>query len=92
MPGVGLLEPPHVSPGCPWLPAGTALEALPRVVAAALEVPAFRAELTGPYRFGADQRGRVVVYARLRDDGPVRELARLGADLRETQLSTRASR
>ena len=36
-------------------------------------MPAFRAELTGPYRFGADQRGRVVVYARLRDDGPVRE-------------------
>ncbi len=88
LPGAGLLEPPHVSLGYPWLPAPQALQRLDRVRAAASGVPVFRARLTGPHRFVPDSRGRTVVHARPDDDGPFVELARvLGADLRDVHLS-----
>ena len=88
LPGVGLLEPAHVSLGYPWLPADDALARLDDVRAAAAQVPAFGAELTGPHRFAPDARGRVLVHARLADDAPVRLLAGLlRADLRDAHLS-----
>ena len=88
LPGVGLLEPPHVSLGYPWLPAAAALEQLDRVREAAARVPPFEALLTGPHAYPADPRGRVLLHARLADERPVRELARLlGADLRDVHLS-----
>lgn len=88
LPGVGLLEPPHVSLGYPWLPADEALARVEDVRAAAGRVPAFGAGLTGPHTFAPDGRGRVLVHARLADDAPVRVLAGLlGADLREVHLS-----
>ena len=88
LPGVGLLEPPHVSLGYPWLPAEEALARVADVRSAAARVPAFDARLTGPHTFAADARGRVLVHARLDDDAPVRALAGLlGADLREVHLS-----
>ena len=88
LPGVGLLEPPHVSLGYPWLPADEAEAQVDRVREAAAAVPAFEALLVGPHRFAADTRGRVLVHARLADDAPVRALAAaLGADLRDVHLS-----
>lgn len=88
LPGVSLLEPPHVSLGYPWLPAEEALAAADRVREAAAAVPGFAAVLTGPHRFAADTRRRTVVHARLEDDAPVRALASaLGADLRDVHLS-----
>lgn len=88
LPGVSLLLPPHVSLGYPWLPADAARAALPAVSRTAAAEPAFDALLTGPHAFAPDARGRVLVHARLADDGPVRRLAaRLGADLREVHLS-----
>lgn len=88
LPGVGLLSPPHVSLGYPWLPPDAALAALPDVSAAAASVPAFEALLSGPYAFTPDPRGRVVVHARLSPSAPVRALAAaLQADLREVHLS-----
>ncbi len=88
LPGVGLLEPAHVSLGYPWLAAEAALAAVDRVHRAAAAVPAFEALLTGPHRFAPDPRGRVLVHARLRDEQPVRALAAaVGADLRDVHLS-----
>ena len=88
LPGAGLLEPPHVSLGYPWLPADDAEAQQDRVRAAAAAVPAFEALLVGPHRFAPDARGRVLVHARLADDAPVRALARaLVADLRDVHLS-----
>lgn len=88
LPGVGLLEPAHVSLGYPWLAAPEALAALERVRAAASRVPPFDAVLQGPHAFAPDGRGRVLVHVRLADERPVRELARLlGAELREVHLS-----
>ena len=88
LPGVRLLEPPHVSLGYPWLPADQAEQAVERVRAVAAAAQPFPALLTGPYAFDPDPRGRVVVYARLRDEAPVRALAvALDGDLREVHLS-----
>ncbi len=88
LPGVGLLAPAHISLGYPWLGAQEALAEVERVRAAAASVPPFRAELTGPYRFAPDGRGRVVVHVRPLDDAPVRVLGQaLQADLRDVHLS-----
>ncbi len=88
LPGVALLEPPHVSLGYPWLPPEQALAAGDRLRAAAAAVPAFDAVLTGPHVFAPDGRGRVLVHARLADEQPVHRLAALlGADLRTVHLS-----
>ena len=86
LPGVGLLEPAHVSLGYPWRPAGEANPAV--VAAAAAAVPPFALRLVRLGRFGPDARGRVLLHAVPEDDGPVRALARLvGGDLRDTHLS-----
>ena len=86
--GAALLEPAHVSLGYPWRPTAEALAALDEVRAAAARVPAFDALLGGPHAFAPDGRGRVLVHARLADEGPVRALAALlGADLRQVHLS-----
>lgn len=88
LPGAALLEPAHVSLGYRWLPAAQAWAELERVRAAAAGVPAFHAVLLGPHAFPPDARGRVLVHARLADEGPVRALAALlGADLRAVHLS-----
>lgn len=88
VPGAALLEPPHVSLGYPWLSAEQALAGVGVVRAVAAAVPAFDARLTGPYRFGPDPRGRVLVHARPDDEDPFRLLAgALGADLRDVHLS-----
>lgn len=88
LPGVALLEPAHVSLGYPWRPAGQARTRLEQVRAAAAAVPAAEVTLHGPHRFAPDARGRVLVHARLPDDGAVRALAgALGADLRDAHLS-----
>ena len=88
LPGAALLAPPHVSLGDPWRGAEQAESSLEEVRAAAAAVPAVAAELTGPYAFAPDSRGRVLVHARLSPAEPVRELARaLGADLRDVHLS-----
>lgn len=88
LPGVGLLEPPHVSLGYPWVPADEALARADEVRAAASGVPAAQVLLTGPHRFAPDARGRVLVHARLADEEPARRLARaLGAQLRDVHLS-----
>ena len=85
-PGVGMLEPAHVSLGYPWRPAEEADEALAR--AAAASVPPFRLRLSSVGTFEPDRRGRVVVRVVPEDDAPVRALATaVGGDLRDTHLS-----
>ena len=86
LPGVGLLEPAHVSLGYPWRPAA---EADPGLVAlAAAQVPPFVLRFGALGRFGPDPRGRVLLHAVPDDDAPVRALARVvGGELRDTHLS-----
>ena len=86
LPGVGLLEPAHVSLGYPWRPAAEADAVL--VALAASLVPPFVLRLGRLGRFDADPRGRVVLHAVPDDDAPVRALAdAVGGDLRDTHLS-----
>lgn len=86
LPGVGLLEPPHVSLGYPWRPAADADVELVRAAAAA--VPPFVLRFAGVRRYSPDGRGRVLLHVVPADDGPVRRLAELvGADLRSPHLS-----
>lgn len=88
LPGVGLLAPPHVSLGYPWASADAAAQRVADVAAAAGAEPAFDVLLTGPHRYAPDVRGRVLVHARVDDEGPFRRLAAaLGADLRDVHLS-----
>lgn len=85
-PGVGLLEPAHVSLGYPWRPAAEADPELVRLAAAV--VPAFHVRFAGLSRFPPDVRGRVLLHVVPDDDAPVRHLARLlGGDLRQAHLS-----
>lgn len=74
-PGVGLLEPAHVSLGYPWLPALDALEAVPLVQAAARAAAPMHAVLERLEAFPADPRGRVLLHAAPVPAGPVRALA-----------------
>lgn len=86
LPGVGLLEPAHVSLGYPWRPAAEADAGL--VALAAAHVPPFALRFGVLGRFGPDPRGRVVLHAVPDDDAPVRALAAVvGGDLRDTHLS-----
>lgn len=86
LPGVGLLEPAHVSLGYPWRPSAHADPAL--VAAAAARVPPFVLRFARLDRFAPDLRGRVVLHAVPDDDAPVRVLAEaVGGDLRDTHLS-----
>ncbi|MCW2606332.1 MAG: hypothetical protein JWO60_1025 [Frankiales bacterium] len=86
LPGVGLLEPAHVSLGYPWRQAE---DADPDVVArAAALVPPFVLRFGRLGRFDPDQRGRVVLHAVPDDDRHVRILAAVvGGDLHDTHLS-----
>ena len=86
LPGVGLLEPAHMSLGYPWrAPAEIDVEQVRAVLAG---VAPFDVVLSGPHRFEPDVRGRVVVHLRPADETPFWELARLlGADLRTPHLS-----
>lgn len=85
-PGVGLLEPPHVSLGYPWR---AALDVdVPLVRAAAAAVAPFEVRFAGLRRFASDGRGRVLLYVAPDDDAPLRRLASLvDADLRSPHLS-----
>ena len=86
LPGVGLLEPAHVSLGYPWRAADDADAAL--VAAAAAASAPFVVRFAAVRRFDPDARGRVLVHVAPEDDGPVRALAAsVGADLRAPHLS-----
>lgn len=88
LPGVGLLEPAHVSLGYPWLTADDALRRLDEVRAVAASTPPWDVVLSGPARFDTDVRGRTVVHLRPDDDAPFLALAaRLGGQLRTPHLS-----
>ena len=88
LPGVGLLEPAHISLGYPWLTAEQALQRLDEVREVAAATPAWDVVLDGPHRFDTDVRGRTVVHVRPDDDGPFLALAQsLGAALRTPHLS-----
>jgi hypothetical protein len=88
LPGVGLLEPAHISLGYPWLTAEQACQHLDEVRAAAASTPAWDVLLSGPERFATDVRGRTVVHLRPDDDAPFLALAeRLGGPLRTPHLS-----
>lgn len=86
LPGVGLLEPAHVSLGYPWRPAADVDEEL--LVAAAAQVPPFAVRFPVATSFSPDGRGRVLVHVAPEEDAPFRRLAGLvGADLRQPHLS-----
>lgn len=88
LPGVGLLEPAHISLGYPWLTAEEALDRLEDVRAAAAGASAWEVVLSGPHRFDTDVRGRTVVHLRPDDDAPFLALAAcLGGTLRTPHLS-----
>jgi hypothetical protein len=88
LPGVALLEPAHISLGYPWLTAEQARERLDEVRAVAAARPPIEAVLSGPQRFTADVRGRLVVHLVPADDTPFRELsAALGGRLDTPHLS-----
>ncbi len=85
-PGVGLLEPAHVSLGYPWRAAADVDPELVR--AAAASVPPFDLRFTALLRFPPDVRGRTLVHVVPDDEGPLRRLAAVaGADLRTPHLS-----
>lgn len=86
LPGVGLLEPPHISLGYPWRAAVDADREL--VAAAAAQVAPFQARFAVLLRFAPDGRGRVLLHVAPQDETPVRRLAELvGADLGDVHLS-----
>ncbi len=85
-PGVGLLEPAHVSLGYPWRAAKDADAGA--VARAAALVPPFVLRFDRLSRFAPDSRGRVVLHVVPDDDRLVRILAAaVDADLRSTHLS-----
>jgi hypothetical protein len=85
-PGVGLLEPAHVSLGYPWRAASDV--DLPLVQAAARRVPPFEARFGALRRFDPDTRGRTLLHVVPDDLAPLHALAdAVGADLRTPHLS-----
>lgn len=85
-PGVGLLEPAHVSLGYPWRAASDVDVALVR--AAVRLVPPFVARFGELRRFAPDARGRTLLHVVPDDVEPLHVLARaVGADLRTPHLS-----
>lgn len=85
-PGVGLLEPAHMSLGYPWRAASEVDVAVVHVAAA--QVPPFRVRFGELRRFAPDKRGRTLLHVVPDDLGPLRVLAgAVGADLRTPHLS-----
>lgn len=60
--GCTALDPAHISFGYPWLAPEVARAAIADVAAALRDVQPVTVDLTGPYRFPPDSRGRVVLW------------------------------